>query len=259
MTGRVGRRRPREPRRTPPRVGLYTSRLHRMLRVLPQRVVLRGVVSAVTTMSVDGVDNVRDLRDPFVLVANHSSHLDTGVLVSRLPYRITRNLAVGAAADYFYRRWWIKAATSLFFNTYPIERTATGKRRERGLSQQLLRAGVPILLYPEGTRTRDGRMGPFTPGAAVLCSVLDVPCVPVALIGTHEAMPVGRSWPVCGRPPVQVLVGRPMRRRGTESAEEFSDRIATRIQAMLSARTPYVVDPSNDDKDRPDGSAEEAS
>lgn len=258
MTVRAARRRPREPRRTPPRVGLYTSRLHRAMRVLPQRVLLRGVVCAVTTMTVDGVDNVRDLRAPFVLVANHSSHLDTGVLVSQLPYRITRHLAVGAAADYFYRRWWIKAATSLFFNTYPIERSATGKRRERGLSQQLLRADVPILLYPEGTRTRDGALGPFSPGAAVLCSMVDVPCVPVALIGTHEAMPVGRPWPVRGRPPVHVLVGRPIRRRASESPHEFNDRIATRVRTMLSTRTPYVVDTPHD-KDRPDGSAEEAS
>lgn len=258
MTTAHDARRPQDPRRAPPRVSLYTSRVHRTLRFVPQRVLLRGVVSTVTTMSVTGLDNVRDLRGPFVLVANHNSHLDTGVLVSQLPYRITGNLAVGAAADYFYRRWWVKATTSLFFNTYPIERTATGKRRERGLSQQLLREGVPILLYPEGTRSRDGRMGPFSPGAAVLCSVVDVPCVPVALVGTHEAMPVGRSWPVRGRPPVNVLVGRPMRRRVAETHREFNDRIATRIQTMLSTRTPYVVDDPSD-KDRPGGSAEEAS
>lgn len=245
-------------RRTPPRVGLYTSRLHRLMRYLPQRVVLRGVVASVTTMTVEGLDHVRDLRGPFVLVANHSSHLDTGVLISQLPYRVTQNLAVGAAADYFYRRWWVKATTSLFFNTYPIERTASGKRREPGLSQQLLRAGVPILLYPEGTRTRDGQMGPFSPGAAVLCAAVDVPCVPVALIGTHEAMPVGRSWPVRGRPPVHVLVGRPMRRRLEETHHELNDRIVTRIRTMLTARTPYVVDHPKD-KDRPGGPEEEAS
>jgi len=240
-----------------PRLSRYHARWHRALRFVAQRLVLRPVVSAVTTTTVEGTDNVDSLRGPFVVVANHCSHLDTGVLVSQLPYRLTKKLTVGAAADYFYSRWWVKALTSLFFNTYPIERTG-GRGRNKGMSQRLLTSGLPILLFPEGTRSRDGVMRPFKPGAAVLCATSGVPCVPVALLGTHEAMPVGRFWPVPGRPRVRVLVGRPMRPHPGEPARAFSDRIAQHISTMMTMQTPYVVGDSR--RGGPEGrSQEEAS
>lgn len=241
----------------PPSIGRYQSRWHRFLRFIAQRMVLRPVVSGVTATSVEGQDNIDQLRGPFVLVANHCSHLDTGVVMSQLPYRVTKHLAVGAAADYFYARWWIKATTSVFFNTYPIQRSGAGGR-ERGLSQRLLRSGVPIFLFPEGTRSRDGKMRQFKPGAAMLSVTTGAPVVPLALIGTHDAMPVGRFWPVSGRPPVRVLIGRPMRAQAGEGVREFSNRVAKRIHTMKTMQTPYVVGDSGKDG-RQRRSEEEAS
>jgi 1-acyl-sn-glycerol-3-phosphate acyltransferase len=203
--------------------------------------VLRPVVQTVTRTTVEGLDNLEGLSRPFVVVANHASHLDTGVLMSMLPRHITEHLAVGAAADYFYSRWWTKAATSLFFNTYPIHRTSAGKRSRKGLSQRLVAENVPVLIFPEGTRSRDGVMRAFKPGAAALCVAKNVPCVPVALLGTHEAMPVGRSWPVPGRPRVRMLVGRPVRPRPGEKPRDFNDRVAARVRTMLEMQTPYVL------------------
>ncbi|HLV05129.1 lysophospholipid acyltransferase family protein [uncultured Georgenia sp.] len=224
----------------PPRLGRYHARWHRVLRFIAQRLVLRPVVSAVTSTTVEGTDNVEGLSGPFILVANHCSHLDTAVVISQLPYRLTKQLTVGAAADYFYARWWTKAATSLFFNTYPIHRgRSSGKGK--GLSQQLLRSGLPIMIFPEGTRSRDGVMRTFKPGAAMLSATTGLPCLPVALLGTYEAMPVGRFWPVPGRPRVRVLVGRPMRPHSGESVREFNTRLADRIRTMMTMQTPYVV------------------
>lgn len=231
---------PTRPGATAPRLGRYHSRWHRALRYVAQRVLLRSVVGAVTTTTVEGTDNVDGLKGPFVLVANHCSHLDTAVIVTRLPYRLTKRLTVGAAADYFYARWWIKALTSLFFNTYPIERSGS-RGRNKGMSQRLLQSGLPIMLFPEGTRSRDGVMRAFKPGAAALSSMTGYPCLPVALVGTHEAMPVGRFWPVPGRPRVRVLVGRPMRPHSGESVREFNTRLADRIRTMMTMQTPYVV------------------
>ncbi len=224
----------------PPSLGRYHARWHRALRYVAQRLLLRPVVSAVTTTTVEGTDNIEGLKGPFVLVANHCSHLDTAVVISQLPWRTTKRLTVGAAADYFYARWWLKALTSLFFNTYPIER-AGGRGRNKGMSQRLLQSGLPIMIFPEGTRSRDGDMRAFKPGAAMLSATSGVPCVPVALLGTHEAMPVGRFWPVSGRPPVRVLVGRPMRAMPGEPVREFNDRIAQHIRTMMTMQTPYVV------------------
>ncbi|MFC7404510.1 lysophospholipid acyltransferase family protein [Georgenia alba] len=223
--------------------GRYHAGWHRAVRYVAQRLLLRPVVNTVTRTTVEGLDNLEGLTRPFVVVANHSSHLDTAVMISSLPREITRNLAVGAAADYFYAKWWTKLATSVFFNTYPIHRTAgTSRRRGRkGLTQRLVSEDVPVLIFPEGTRSRDGVMRAFKPGAAAICVSKNVPCVPIALLGAYEAMPPGRNWPVEGRPRVRMLVGRPMRPRPGEKSREFNDRVAARVRTMLDMQTPYVV------------------
>ena len=217
----------------------FRSVTHRWARFVAQRWILGGIVGTFTSTSVEGADNLEGLTDPFVVVANHSSHMDATVLVTRLPYRVTRRLAVAAAADYFFNTWWRRFLTGLFFNSYPVHRTGQGKGK--GMSQRLIAEGVPILIFPEGTRARDGVMKAFKPGAAALCIKENVPCVPVALIGTHDAMPVGRSWPKPGRPPIRLLVGRPMRPRPGEKARDFNDRVAARVRAMLTMQTPYVL------------------
>ena len=246
----------------------YHARWHRWARFGAQRLLLRPVVHSVARVRVEGARNVESLSGPFVLVANHSSHLDAAVIVTDLPRRLTRNLAVAAAADYFYKQWWIKAPTALFFNSYPVSRDGGG--RGKGMSSALLEEGVPVLIFPEGTRSRDGELQHFKPGAAALCCQHDVPCIPVALLGANEAMPVGRRWPVPGRPPVTMLIGRPMRPRAGEKPREFSDRVAARITTMLTMQTPYVLgdvpaagtQPRPDDQTRPhpdDQTQEEAS
>ncbi|MFD1717520.1 lysophospholipid acyltransferase family protein [Georgenia deserti] len=246
--------------RTDGGTGRYHAGWHRAIRYVAQRMVLKPVVHSVTRTSVEGLDNLDGLERPFVVVANHSSHLDTAVMVSSLPREVTSHLAVGAAADYFYAKWWTKLATSMFFNTYPIHRTAGSSRRSRkrkGLTQRLVAEDVPVLIFPEGTRSRDGVMRAFKPGAAAVCVSRSIPCVPIALIGAYDAMPPGRSWPVEGRPRVRMLVGRPMRPRPGEKAAEFNDRVAARVRTMLEMQTPYVVADSAPPPAQPGGQAQE--
>ena len=70
------------------------------------------------------------------------------------------------AADYFFTAPHKRMFTELIFNAFPVDRTGTGANR--GLSKQLLKAGVPLLIFPEGTRSRTGKMGSFKIGAAGL-------------------------------------------------------------------------------------------
>src|SRR5699024_2538287 len=111
--------------------------------------------------------------------------------------------------------------TELIFNAFPVDRTGTGANR--GLSKQLLKAGVPLLIFPEGTRSRTGKMGSFKIGAAGLAKAVGVPVVPVALIGAYEAMPRGARWPRRGRPRVVVAVGEPLVAREKEPTSSFND------------------------------------
>src|SRR5690606_5885739 len=151
--------------------------------------VLKPVAWSQTRPVVEGLEFLENVRGPVVFVANHSSHLDTPLIVCSLPRRFADRLAVGAAADYFFDARWRAVTSALFFNTFPVERH--GQRRLRSLAVDLLDEGWNLLLFPEGTRSEDGWMGAFKTGTAQLCVSRGVPVVPVALRGAYAAMPRG--------------------------------------------------------------------
>ena len=126
----------------------YLNKGRAKRRQLVRRFITRPVISTVVRPTVLGEDNVADLEGGFVMIPNHSSHLDAPMVFSLLPDSLTERLATGAAADYFYRRKFISSLTSLFFNTYPIERKSKRPGPAAGMTGRLLRAGVPILVFP---------------------------------------------------------------------------------------------------------------
>jgi len=213
----------------------YTSPLHAGARFVAQRLMMKPVIWRLATVTVLGREHLAGLTGPYVVVSNHASHLDAPLIIGALPHSLARYVAAGAAADYFFDVKWRKGLTALFFNAFPVDRT--GLRGKRGLATTLLDNGVPLLLFPEGTRSRTGEIGAFKPGAAALCKSRDVPCLPVAIVGANEAMPYGRSWPQRGRPPVFVTFGEPLRAEDGESTIDFSDRIAKEVRNLIDYTT----------------------
>ena len=143
-----------------------------------------------------GREKLAGLKGPVILVANHASHMDTPVILSMLPRRLRKRTAVAAAADYFYKNRLVAAAVSLVFNTVPIERRGGGLGKNgSGHLDKLLDQGWNLLLFPEGTRTRDGGPGRVRRGAAVLAAAHNLSIVPIRVTGTRAAMPPGRLWP----------------------------------------------------------------
>lgn len=207
----------------------------RALRWFSQRMVLKPLVWSLTSVTITGKSHVADLKGPFVLVANHSSHLDTPLLLGSLPGRLSITVGVGAAADYFFDARWRAIITGMVFNAFPVARKGGGRR---GLAAKLLESGQPVMVFPEGTRSRDGEMHEFTPGAAALCINRNVPCLPVGLHGTFAAMPRGRNWPVPGRPKVRVSFGAPLRPAAEETAVEFTARIAAIVAELRGGAGP---------------------
>lgn len=137
-------------------------------------------------------------------------------------------MATGAAGDFFFGNWVKSGAMSLFMNAFAINRGKGGKG-QRGMASKLLADGVPILLFPEGTRSRTGAMGPFIPGVASLCISRGVPALPVALVGAFEAWPSRQKHLPKGRPEVHVVFGRPMRPFPGEIAHEFNERMRRQV------------------------------
>src|SRR3954463_1177367 len=158
---------------------------------------------------IEGREVFSGARPPGVFVANHSSHMDTPTILRALPRAWRQRTAVAAAADYFYRKRWLAAAVSLLFSTVPISRRGGGM--EKGSTDhlhRLIRQRWNLLLYPEGTRSRDGSRGKLHSGAAVLAAAHDVAILPIFVDGTGEAMPPGRSGPKrfrAGRIPRQPI------------------------------------------------------
>ncbi|MFV0425417.1 MAG: lysophospholipid acyltransferase family protein [Beutenbergiaceae bacterium] len=231
---------------------------HRALRRFCQRVILRGVIDFEVAVTVEGERNVEGLQGPFIVVANHSSHLDAPSIITHMPYRLTKHLAVAAAGDYFFNNVWRRTLTAFFFNSYPVDRGRT-KSKNAGLSVSLLRQGVPLLIFPEGTRSKDGVMRAFKPGAAALARALRVPVVPVAIVGAYEAMPKGRNWPAPGRPPVKLLIGKPVRVRSGEALADLNARIEGRVAAMYATQTATVLVHERATPERTDDAQEDAS
>jgi 1-acyl-sn-glycerol-3-phosphate acyltransferase len=176
----------------------------RWARTPPARVVreavLRGVFGSIVATyarrRVTGREHLDGLAGSAIFVANHCSHVDTPVLLLSLPARWRRRTAVAAAADYFYRRRLLAATVSLVFGTVPLERRGEGAGAGAPHITQLLDGGWNLVVFAEGTRSRDGRMQRMRPGAAVLAAEHGLPIIPVYISGTHEAMPIGRPWMV---------------------------------------------------------------
>jgi 1-acyl-sn-glycerol-3-phosphate acyltransferase len=192
-----------------------------------REVILRGVfkplVWSQTEPHVEGLDHLEAVRRPVVFIANHASHMDTPLFLCSLPRDWRQRTAVAAAADYFFDIWWRAAATALAFNTFPIERT--GGKRATDTARKLVAEGWNLLVFPEGTRSRDGWMGRFRHGAARLCVDQRIPAVPVVLRGTFAAMPRGRGWPRPGRFPLSVRFGPPLHPAEGEDFGPFSRRM----------------------------------
>jgi 1-acyl-sn-glycerol-3-phosphate acyltransferase len=224
----------------------------RMLRELILGYVLQPIMAVYTRRRVSGREHFDGLGAPVILVANHSSHLDTPTLLRALPAKWRHRTAVAAAADYFYRKRLVAHVVSLLFNTVPIHRRGGGLGKgSTDHVDRLIEQRWNLLVFPEGTRSRDGRIGKLRSGAAVIASEHDMPIVPVYVTGTHEAMPPGQSWPrrrrgrfVSRRHRVEVHFGEPIHPRPGEQRDSIMKRVRSFYERETGAPLPASGEPA---------------
>ncbi|MBK8463642.1 MAG: 1-acyl-sn-glycerol-3-phosphate acyltransferase [Nigerium sp.] len=208
-------------------LGKYSEAPQAAARFVAQQLVMKPYVWSALSVHVHGQRHLDDLEAPFIAIANHSSHVDATVIFGALPRRLSRNLAAGAAADYFFNQKGKSLGTRLFFNAYPVDRG--GMKGHAGLSGRLLDDGVPLLIFPEGTRSRTGAMAKFKAGVAALSIQHGVPVLPMALVGAYAAMPYGQKLPVPGRPDVHIVFGHPLRALPRETVPRFTERLYNQV------------------------------
>lgn len=211
----------------------YHSRGRRALRSAAQRGLLKPFLHAVLRVRVDGRDNLQtvDPARPLIVVANHSSHFDAPLIMTSLPRPLGTRLAAAAAADYFFTKWFSAKATRLFFNAFPVDRDGSGAHQ--GLAARLLAAGVPLLIFPEGTRSATGDLGQFHTGSARLALSGGATILPLTLVGAGAAWPKGRKVWRRGRPAVRVICHKAVCAEPDETAEQLTERLQAVIEKDL--------------------------
>jgi 1-acyl-sn-glycerol-3-phosphate acyltransferase len=171
---------------------------------------------------------------PYVFMANHLSTVDIWALFVALPVRV-RMIAKKQLGSIPIFGWAMHAGRFIF-----IDR-ANGVAARRSIDEagRRIRGGDCVLLFPEGTRSRTGEMGPFKKGGFHLAITAGVPIVPVALVGTRESMPAG-SWLL--RPGhVRVIIGAPVSTAGLAGSDRnrLLEDVRAKVAAMLAEpRTP---------------------
>lgn len=155
----------------------------------------------------DGLDNVPE-SGPVILASNHLSFLDSIFMPLMVPRRVT----FLAKSDYFTERGLKGRFKRLFFTgagQVPIDRSG-GPASEAALLTgiRILNEGKLLGIYPEGTRSPDGRLYRGKIGVARMALEAGVPVIPVAMIGTFEVQPPGRLVPRVRR--VGVRFGAPL-------------------------------------------------
>ncbi|WP_082357770.1 1-acyl-sn-glycerol-3-phosphate acyltransferase [Arthrobacter alpinus] len=154
-----------------------------------------------------GLDNV-PTNGPAVLASNHLSFSDSIFM----PLMVPRPVVFLAKSDYFTGRGIKGRLTAAFFkltNQLPMDRSggaASANSLDTGV--EVLKNGGLLGIYPEGTRSPDGRLYRGKVGVAKLVLTANVPVIPVAMIGTDKVQPIGRRIPNIRR--LGIIFGEPM-------------------------------------------------
>ena len=185
----------------------------------------------------EGVENI-PTPGPFIVAANHNSHLDTGAIIQSLGKRASRVSAL-AAKDYWFKNKPMSWFADTVLGTAPFDRHSR-VADSLGLAVGLLGRGRSLLFFPQGGRSASGEPQPFKGGIGLLALETGVPVVPARVTGTYRALPKGRFLP--RRHPVKVLFGPPIypasyRQSGAgtdlpEAARRFAADVQRAVEAL---------------------------
>jgi 1-acyl-sn-glycerol-3-phosphate acyltransferase len=246
---------------------------------LLKRIILGPILLAVFRPWVKGEENV-PVEGAAILASNHLSFSDSIFL----PLVLKRRVTFLAKVDYFTGRGIKGRLTAAFIKgvgQLPVDRSG-GQASEAALGTGLrvLRRGELLGIYPEGTRSPDGRLYRGKTGVARMALQAKVPVLPVAMIDTDKVQPIGRKIPHIGR--IGVVIGAPldfsrydgmeddrfvlrsitdeimyelMQLSGREYADVYASTMKERLAAARRSRTPAstAIKESRTPKEPPNG------
>lgn len=216
----------------------------RAVRFLMRHLLARPAMLLLGWPRVRGRENLRAVRGPVLVVANHTEYFDPAYVLEGLPERLRGKLAVAmdgerlegmrnppASIGFFtglaYRAgYWLVIPA---FNVFPLPRRA-GFRKSLAFAGDLVDRGWSVLIFPEGELTTDGNLSPFRAGIGLLATRLGLPVVPIRIGGLFELKAAGKRWAWPGQ--VTVSIGPPVQFAETDAAEKIAHDLEQRVAAL---------------------------
>lgn len=199
---------------------------------------IRGYLRLYHRVRVEGRAHL-PAEPPFVIVANHASHLDAMLLASIVPQRFRDRVFPLAAGDVFFETPVRATFSTMTLNALPMWRRNCGRHALGELRARLVDDRCVFVLFPEGGRSPDGRQKPFKAGVGMLVAGTDVDVVPCHLDGPYRALPKGGHLPRPVR--LTTRIGRPCR-----FADVANDRDGWRAVGAALHDAVAALDPARD-------------
>jgi 1-acyl-sn-glycerol-3-phosphate acyltransferase len=162
-----------------------------------------------------------------VYASNHLSYMDTPVLFARLPFQF-RILAKGGLWKVPFVGWYLKRSGQVAIHSGSPRSLIAGLLR----GAKTLESGIPLVVFPEGSRSPAGNLQSFASGCAFMAIRAQVPLVPLALIGTYTLLPI-HTYALRPRP-LKIIVGDPIPTRSltTRDADALTAQLFTEITRL---------------------------
>lgn len=182
-------------------------------------------------VKVTGLDKI-DTSKPLVYAVNHASALDIPLLYVNLPFQF-RIAFKSELLSYPIIGWHLKRSGQICIDQQNPAKSIGSIRA--GLKS--LKAGLPLVIFPEGGRTPDGEIKPFLSGAFFLAIKAQVDVVPVALVGTYDLLPMNTYHIKCR--PLEMRVGKPISTKGMRlgDMESLSANVRDSLIALHDQET----------------------
>ena len=190
-----------------------------------------------------GKEKFDGVEKPFILIANHVSHMDALVLTMALPWHVRKRITVAAAADAFHEwdsggqtfkvRFLHRIATILAIltlNIFPFQRYS-GIKKSLEFTGRRLDLGWSVMIFPEGHLSNDGLLKEFKPGVGLLVKELGVVVVPAKIQGAYEIMDHRFTWPQ-KHGKVTVRFGNPIRFSSDATYEDITRRLEHEVRFL---------------------------
>ncbi len=189
--------------------------------------ILKQIFKVYFRFKVEGIPNLPKEK-PFIIAPNHASYLDGFLIAASLPKELVKDVFFVGAKEYFEGE--IGELIARYFHVITVD-TQSNVKETLIKSAGVLKSGKSLVIFPEGARTRNGKLLPFKKGVAILSKELSVPIVPTAIIGSYEAMKIGDIFPK----PKKIIVryGWPLKEYKF-SYDEIIGRLEEAVQALLS-------------------------